>query len=72
MPPQTIEVECENHENEGIRILFRSRSMNGICPLCEARMENLRLQAQYEKAKKAAMDLASLVLKKDAAPQAGH
>ncbi|MDA4130117.1 MAG: hypothetical protein OK457_05065 [Thaumarchaeota archaeon] len=59
------QVECPEHEREKVRISYPSFEGSGAkCPLCEARFRAARLEAQYERAMKAAHDLAELVVGK--------
>jgi hypothetical protein len=56
------QVECVEHDRERVKVIYPSLNGTSKCPLCEARMRMVRLEAQYERAMKAAHDLAELVV----------
>lgn len=56
--------ECREHEKENVRIWYPRITGSSICPLCESRKREKRLEAQYERAMIAAHDLAGLILGK--------
>ena len=59
------QIECLEHARENVKIFYPSFEGAGSkCPLCEARYRVQRLEAQYERAMKAAHDLAELVVGK--------
>ena len=58
-------VECFEHEKEKVKISYPMINSKSACPLCESRLREKRLEAQYERAMKAAHDLAELIVGKN-------
>jgi hypothetical protein len=57
--------ECLEHENEKVKVSYPVINNISACPLCESRLRERKLEAQYERAMKAAHDLAELIVGKD-------
>jgi len=57
--------ECFEHEKEKIKISYPMINGSSACPLCESRLRARNLEAQYERAMKAAHDLAELIVGKN-------